>query len=144
MADNLKKNKILVIPKVLEDLARIRERLVGTDRDDHVEEVEHANDRATTALLRLSALENEGVKQLVKAATDELKDIYVAIADKPYIGKQGSAADATRYAFELQCLHYQKDLWTWFLTFFVEAKQSKAEIEKFVADQEVPDLYADE
>lgn len=136
---NLRKNKVLAIPKTLEALDRIKTRLGDTDRTDHIEEVESNEQKAKTAILKLSAYGHEGIQLLVKQAKEELAAIVEEINKEP----TADLLDPIKFMVHQQGLFATKRVWLWFIGFFADAGEALKEVEAFVSADAIPVVDAD-
>lgn len=113
----------ITIPKILQDFAKLRGKLLGTDRPDHLEELQGREEEIKTALLKLSAKKHDGIKLLEKAAQEELHDVYLKLLHQK--------ADDPNHAHLLAL----RDVWVWFSSFFLDADAIIAENERFIKEQ---------
>lgn len=130
MVNNKPENQVLETdPIELQKVATLRKFLEGTDRDDHIEQVDRWEKEIKEKLIAVSLQKHEGIEMLIKKSIIEIKSInqiLVAEADpKP----------ATPAEFEADChrralLYEKRNLWSWFLNFFTDAKERLEVINK--------------
>lgn len=128
-------NKILKDPEELERLNKIRAQLTGTDRDDHVGELDDWEQRIKQALIFLNLKGHEGIDMILARANDEIRAINLElIAD---VG-EGTHTEAALIAESMNRreLLYRRKLWTWFKELFTEAESEMDAARAFLASQE--------
>lgn len=129
--------KILKNPPELDRLYRVRARLAGTDRDDHIEELNIWEGKIKKALIALNLKGHEGITMLIDRAKDEIREINDVLTSTRPVNL--SAEGAQQYAYEAARLHDKKSMWEWFMEFFQEAETSISEAGVFLSDQEFVD-----
>lgn len=132
MSTKKKAEKILQEPEELERLMAIRQKLVGTDRDDHLSELDAVEKQIKKALIFLNLQGHEGIQQLLTKAREEIRDINrILMVQKPV-----SMGVASQFAYETHLLHARREMWAWFMNLFTEAEDSIKNVRGFLDLQE--------
>lgn len=127
-------NQHLVIPPILSRIDKVRQMLAGTDRTDHLHELEVWEQRAKKDIILLSLQGHEGIDMIIKQAKET-----IALCQSKLRTERPSAItekDAIRYTLEREFLFQQIDLYGWFLGMFQEAQVDIDAIEMELAQQE--------
>lgn len=106
---------------VLKRIDELKSRLVHSEREDHVREVQEWERKAHRALLTLDLEANAGVKILIKEITRMVRETNELLVIAP----SKDLSDAQRDG-----LIEKRDFMLWFLGFFGQAKQDVASLEK--------------
>lgn len=134
--------KILTNPPELERLYKLREKLAGTDRDDHLAELDSWERKIKKALIFLNLQGHEGIQQLIEKADAEVKEIdEILVGTRPL---DLSGEGALKYTYEAARLHDRRELWSWFKTLFGEAETDLKDAEQFLNGQEDDEANTDE
>lgn len=116
-------------PKLLSNLQKIRQKLVGTDRDDHIDEVNEWEREAKQALLLDNLQEHAGIKIIVKKLHEDIKHIDARLMRE----KSDTMPDHVRdVVIDL------RDFMKGFLEIFAVSKSTIKELEETV-DKELSD-----
>ncbi len=118
-----RKIPILTTPNILKEINLVRSKLAGTDRTDHLAEVEQWERDAKKALIFLSMQGHEGIQMIVDKAKNEIQT-----CNKELISDRQRDRSDEEYARSRQFLFDRIDLWTWFLNLFVESEEKLREI----------------
>jgi hypothetical protein len=116
----------------------VRKRLGSTDRTDNLEETKAWERRAKRDLILLNLKKHEGIQMILDKAKEEISIRNKALrTERPTDLSPNSVAKyATERAFHFQAL----DLWTWFLSLFLDAEQDLKDLEAALEYEEgVPD-----
>lgn len=118
--------------KLLGDLDKIKLRLIGSDREDHVREVFQWETDAKDAIITLNLQENEGIKSIVKNCQQEINEINSVLANSK-IGD--SAVSGQISSIDHNALIDKREMWEWFLSFFQSAKSTIEHVKGRVDEQ---------
>lgn len=133
-----RKNNVLQQPAALEKVAQVRQKLAGTDRDDHLEIVDGWEKKVKDSLIKLSLTGHEGIQMLVKHATDRIVEINKSLRSDQT--DSFSAADMQKYAISNARKFEQKAMWLYFLSFFSDAQATldsvEEDLDKQLSDEE--------
>lgn len=113
-------------PQELKDIARIREALFDTDRDDHLAILNDWEKRVKKALIMLNLRKNEGIQVILRMAEETIRGIDQELEGrKP---KSLSPDDALEFAHETLLLHERRAMWEQFMRLFVDSEEDLEEI----------------
>lgn len=135
------KNQALKVPEELQRIADLRERLVGTDRPDHLEIIDGWENKVKKAAILLSLQRHEGIQILIEKAEEELVGIDEILRSNLSKPKELSPEGAMQFAMEQYALHTRKEFWEWFRSLFTDAVR---DIKDVRADLDAEDALADE
>lgn len=123
----------------LKRIAAVRKKLVdsGTDRDDHIKEVDEWTVRAKRALIILNLQGHEGIQMITARAKQEMTDILKVLKTKR--PKDLSPDGSVAYSMEVKDMFNRLDLWEWFHNLFVEAEDEIRIITANLDEQEQTD-----
>lgn len=131
-------NEILKAPKELERLYKLRARLSGTDRTDHLDEIDKWEKEIKKALIFLNLKGHEGIGMLIDKANDEIGQVdEILRSTRP---TDLSPEGVTKYAYETARLFDRKELWEWFKTLFDGAETALKDAEVFLDGQEEDEI----
>ncbi len=127
-------SQILQTPKELDRLYKLRARLAGTDRDDHLEEINKWEKEIKKALIFLNLRGHEGIGMLIDRANEEIAQVDEILRSTRPVDL--SPEGVTKYAYESARLFDRKELWEWFKTLFDGAESALKDAEVFLDGQE--------
>lgn len=130
MSDILKQNQ----PEVLKNLDRIRVKLIGTDRDDHLEIFNDWQKLANKALLLMDLKNHDGFKQIIAEMSE-----WIGVIDETL--KTANSRDLPDKDRDI--LLERKRFMVDFLEIFSVSEQDLKNVEKEVADN-IKDIEASE
>lgn len=113
-------------PKLLSNLQKVRTKLLGTDRDDHLEEVASWEKEAKRALLLENLQEHDGIKIIVRKLRDDIGGIDARLARE----KSDTMPDTLR-----DTLIDVRDFMIGFLEIFEVSKSTIKELEETVENE---------
>lgn len=133
-----KKPKALGVPPELARIAALRAKLAGTDRDDHLAELDIWETKVKKAAILLSLQGHEGIQILLDHANQELRDIDEVLREgsKP---KLLSPEGSMTHTMEQWALFERKELWEWLRSLFTDAKRDIREVGRDLDMQEAED-----
>ena len=139
--------KTLKNPPQLERIYELRKKLYGTDRDDHVEELDLWERKTKKALIFLNLKEHEGIPDLLAKADEEIQLINAKLLAEEF-GPNIAPEDYRPEVLIHQSLARQRlidlrTMWMWFKSLFEEAKTDLNEVEAFLEGQEDPGIEDD-
>lgn len=123
-------------PPILERIIAVRAKLAGTDRDDHLREVDVWEAKAKKALIFMSMKGHEGIDMLITKAREEIQLINIELTKEPTENDEWADAQFAQEALKRRALFAQRNLWHWFLGLFDEAAEDLKIIEGDIALQE--------
>lgn len=135
--------KVLKNPPELQRLYDLRQRLSGTDRDDHLEELSSWERRIKKSLIFLNLKGHEGIDQLLARADEEIAQI-----NEKLLAEQDYSVDISNFtperliahSIERQRLYDLRTVWKWFKSLFEDAEEGLNEANAFLTNQETPDF----
>lgn len=113
-------------PKVLQNIKKIRAKLKGTDREDHLDEIEQWEKDAKKAILVANLQDHEGIKILSTNIALEIASLNTRLTTE----KSDTLPETTR-----DVIIDVRDYMVWFLGFFADAQRSLKEVEETVENQ---------
>lgn len=125
-------NEHLIIPPILTRIDSVRQKLAGTDRTDHLRELDLWEQRAKKDLITLSLRGHEGIDMIIQQAKESIAQCQAKLRTE----RPDPKADVNKYFLDHQFLFQQIDLWGWFLGLFSEAQIDLDAIEIELAQQE--------
>jgi len=132
-----KTNQHLKIPPVLERIALVRQRMQGTDRDDQLDEIDQWEARAKKSLILLSLQGHEGIDMIMEKAKDTIRECQKRLKEQR--PRDMGEKSAVQYALDREFIFQQIDLWSWFLTIFIDAKEDVEIIQRELDVQDTTD-----
>lgn len=136
--------KILKAPAELERLAALRKKLYGTDRDDHLDELDMWEKKIKKALIFLNLKEHEGIPDIIAKAKEEIHLINLKLLTEEGTVDTYNPEVLIHKSIERQRLIDLRTVWTWFLSLFGDATTALKEAEAFLQVQEADDITADD
>jgi myosin heavy subunit len=117
---------ILREPQQIAKLKALKEKLVDTDRDDHIAIIEDWEKEIRAHLITMSLQDNPGIRKLLKKYIDDVRDIDNLLTN----AKSDVLSDKQR-----DNLIDKKNFYLDFIDLFNGAKQSLDEIERLVDEE---------
>lgn len=128
--------KVLKNPPELERLYALRAKLYGTDRDDHLAELDMWEKKIKKALIFLNLKQHEGIPDLIAKANEEIRLINLKLLTETGEEETYNPEALIHRSLERQRLLDLRSMWTWFKTLFEEAKTELSEAEAFLTQQD--------
>lgn len=128
--------KILKNPPELDRLYAIRQKLAGTDRDDHMAELDERERKIKRALIALNLKGHEGITMLLERANEEIKSINLKLLEERKTDGTFSPEALINDSLERQRLLDLRMVWQWFKGFFSEAEDEMKANREFLDEQE--------
>ena len=128
--------KVLKNPPELDRLYALRAKLYGTDRDDHLAELDMWEKKIKKALIFLNLKEHEGIPDLIAKANEEIHAINIKLLTETTGEDTYNPEALIHRSLERQRLLDLRSMWTWFKSLFEEAKTELSEAEAFLVIQE--------
>lgn len=128
--------KVLKNPPELDRLYALRAKLYGTDRDDHLAELDMWEKKIKKALIFLNLKEHEGIPDLIAKANEEIHAINIKLLTETASEDTYNPEALIHRSLERQRLLDLRSMWTWFKSLFEEAKTELSEAEAFLVIQE--------
>ena len=129
----------LQVPPELERIEKVRAKLTGTDREDHLKELDIWATKVKKAAILLSLEGHEGIQMILDKADEELASIDQVLLEgsKP---KELSPEGAMQHAMEQYAIYEKRELWTWFRGLFTDARREIKEVRQDLDLQEEEEL----
>ena len=130
-------NRVLHEHPLLLRIQKVRERLYGSDRTDHLEETIKWENRAKKALILMNAKGHEGFQILLEQAKKEIQERNRSLKERrpEDMSPDGMHKYTTERAMDFLAL----DLWAWFLSIFMDAETEIKDLENILASEEAPE-----
>lgn len=128
--------KILKNPAHLDRLYALRAGLAGTDRDDHLEEINEWERKIKRALIFLNLKEHEGIPDLLARANQEIKEINARLLSEELTEGEYSPEKLISASIERQRLYDLRSVWMWFKSLFEDANNELKAADAFLMTQE--------
>jgi hypothetical protein len=130
-------NRVLHEHPLLIRINKIRERLAGSDRTDHIQDTIEWERRAKRALIMMNARGHEGIQMIMEKAKEEIayRNNSLATRRPEDMSPEGMHKYTTDRSLDFLAL----DMWLWFLNLFIDADQEMKDLEATIAIQEQPD-----
>lgn len=114
---------------IMNKMKLLRERLLGTDRDDHLDIINNWENDAKRAMFLDNLQEHEGIRIIKQHISDDIARVNNRLANE----KSDKLTDSQRDA-----LIDVRDYMSWFLDLFTASKSTLKDIEETV-DKELAD-----
>lgn len=135
--------KTLQNPPQLERLSALRAKLYGTDRDDHVAELDMWERKVKKALIFLNLKKHEGIPDILLKANEEIRAINAKLLEDRVQNNAYTPDMLINDSLERQRLLDLRSVWVWFKTLFEEAKTDLNEVDAFLQEQESEEIADD-
>lgn len=133
------KKKMMVddlgVPPELARIDALREKLSGTDRDDHVADIDAWERKVKKSAILLSLQKHEGIQMILDRIDEECAEIDEALR----LGKPTdfSPDGMAKYVYVQKALFDRRELWEWFRSLFTDAKRDIKEVQGDLDVQEL-------
>ncbi len=131
-------------PEILVRIQKVRMKLAGSDRDDHVRETEQWEEQAKKALILLNLQGHEGIKMVLERARREIREINWKLTEERAVGGEFRSDWLINDSLEREDLIKMRRLWQWFLQLFGEAQENIQRITSELEVQESDDQISNE